>query len=69
VSSARRKATTFIQNNITRIYAQTSVPRVRFKSKTSVLERAKTVYALDRATTVIGSEITIKGQILRMVTT
>jgi hypothetical protein len=33
---------------------QTSIPRVGFEPTIPVLERAKTVHALDRATTVIG---------------
>jgi hypothetical protein len=33
------------------------MPRVEFKPKTPVFERAKTVYILDRAATVIGPEI------------
>jgi hypothetical protein len=33
---------------------QTSMPRVEFKPTTPVFERAKTVYALDRAATVSG---------------
>jgi hypothetical protein len=33
---------------------QTSMPRVRFEPTTLVLKQAKTVHALDRATTVIG---------------
>jgi hypothetical protein len=34
---------------------QTLMPRVGFESTTPVFERAKTVHALDRAATVIGS--------------
>jgi hypothetical protein len=46
--------TTQIQNERT----QTSIPRVGFEPTTPVFERAKTVHALDRATTVIGRLIT-----------
>jgi hypothetical protein len=35
---------------------ETCMPRVGFESTTSVLERAKTVHALDRAVAVIGFE-------------
>jgi hypothetical protein len=45
--------TTQTQNKRT----QTSMHRVGFEPKTSVFERAKTVHALDRAATVIGSAI------------
>jgi hypothetical protein len=34
---------------------QTSMPRLRFEPTTPVFERAKTVHALDRAATVMGS--------------
>jgi hypothetical protein len=34
---------------------QTSMPRVKFETMTPVVERAKTVHALDRAATVIGN--------------
>jgi hypothetical protein len=34
--------------------AQISMPRVRFEPMTPVFERAKTLHALDRVTTVIG---------------
>jgi hypothetical protein len=47
---ARRKAATYTQNKRT----QTFMPRVGFEPTTPVFERAKTVYALDRAATVIG---------------
>jgi hypothetical protein len=40
-----------IQNNRT----QTCIPRVEFEPTMSVFERTKTVHALDRAATVIGS--------------
>jgi hypothetical protein len=45
------RRTTQTQNK--RIY--TSMPRVEFEPTTSVLERAKTVHALDRAATVMGT--------------
>jgi hypothetical protein len=47
--SASHKAATYIQNN-----TQISGPRVGFEAMTPVFEGAKTVHALDRATTVIG---------------
>jgi hypothetical protein len=43
--------TTQTQNNLT----QTSMPRVGFEPTIPVFERAKTVYALDRAATMIGN--------------
>jgi hypothetical protein len=47
--SARRKVTTYTQNK----RKQTSLPRVEFAPTIPVLERAKTVHALDLAVTVI----------------
>jgi hypothetical protein len=47
--SARRKAATYTQNKRT----QTSMPRVGLEPTIPVLERVKTVHALDRATTLI----------------
>jgi hypothetical protein len=44
--------TTQTQNKRT----QTSMPQVAFKPTTPVFERSKTVYALDRAATVIGHQ-------------
>jgi hypothetical protein len=45
------RRTTQTQNKRTQI----SMPRVRFDPTTPVFERAKTVHALDRAATVIGT--------------
>jgi hypothetical protein len=52
--SAGRKATLYTQSKRT----QTSTPRVGFQPTTLVLWRAKTVHALDRTATVIGSHWT-----------
>jgi hypothetical protein len=49
--SVRRKAATYAQNKRT----QTLMPRVAFEPTIAMFERAKTVHALDRAATVIGS--------------
>jgi hypothetical protein len=49
--------TTQTQNKRT----QTSMPRVRFEPTTQVLERAKTVHALDRSATVIGTIWFLEG--------
>jgi hypothetical protein len=43
--------TTKTQNN----HTQTSMPRVGFEPTIPVFERAKTIHALDRTATVIGS--------------
>jgi hypothetical protein len=49
--SARRKAYTYTQDNTKRINTNTSLPRVGFEPTTPRFERAKTIHALDRATT------------------
>jgi hypothetical protein len=49
--------TTQTQNKRT----QTSMPRVGFEPATLVFEQAKTVHALDRATTVIGCHSHMDG--------
>jgi hypothetical protein len=51
---AHRKAATSTQDSTNTDSTQTSIPWVRFEPTSSVFERAKTVHALDRATTVIG---------------
>jgi hypothetical protein len=40
------------------------MPRVRFEPTIPVFERAKTVHALDRATTVIGSRLMLGREII-----
>jgi hypothetical protein len=47
--SVRRKADTYTQNKLT----ETSMLRLEFEPTTPVFDRAKTVYALDRAATVL----------------
>jgi hypothetical protein len=53
--SARRKAATYTQNK----GRQTSMPRVEFEPTIPVFERAKTLHALDRVVTVIGTWISL----------
>jgi hypothetical protein len=50
VGSARRKVSTYTQNN-----TQTSMLRVGFEFTIPVFEKAKMVHALHRAATVIGN--------------
>jgi hypothetical protein len=53
---ARRKAATCTQDSThTEFNAQTSMPQVGFEPTIPVFERAKTVHALDRAVTVMGT--------------
>jgi hypothetical protein len=53
--STGRKAATYTPNNTNQNKrTQTSMPLVGFEPTIPVFERAKTVHALDRATTVIG---------------
>jgi hypothetical protein len=61
--SARRKVTAYTQNKRT----QTSTPQVGFEPTFSVFERTKTVHALDRAATVIGTYITSVIKLNRMI--
>jgi hypothetical protein len=54
--SAHRKAITYTQDNTnTNEYTQTCTPRVGSELTTPVFERGKTVDALDRSATVIGT--------------
>jgi hypothetical protein len=56
--SARRKAAAYTQSNTTQNrLTQTSIPRMGFEHTTPMFERAKTVHALDRAATVIGTSM------------
>jgi hypothetical protein len=48
--SVRRKAATYKQNKRIQIF----IPRLEFQPKAPVLERAKTVHALDCAAIVVG---------------
>jgi hypothetical protein len=53
--SARLKAATCTQDNIKTEQTETSMPRVGPEPMNPVLERARTVHALDRAAVVIGT--------------
>jgi hypothetical protein len=55
VESARRKASTYTQDNTNQeCTPQASMPRVGFQPMTLALELGKTVHGLDRAATVYG---------------
>jgi hypothetical protein len=56
--SARRKAPTYTQSNINTEQTHTNDQTwLRFEPTIPALERAKTVHVLDRAATVIGSNL------------
>jgi hypothetical protein len=58
VGSARRKAATYTGQYTQNKSRQTSTPWVELEPTILVFERAKTVHAIDRAATVIGSHNT-----------
>jgi hypothetical protein len=52
---ARRKATTYKQDNTENKLTQTSLLQMGFEHTVPAFERAKTVHALNRSATVIGA--------------
>jgi hypothetical protein len=58
--SVRHKAATYTLDNTNRINAHTNIHT--FRTHDPVLERAKTVHALDRAATMIGTELEIQWE-------